>query len=61
MPSYTEACQGCEGKVYPLEKITVHGYVFHKSCFKCKECSCILRWVILNSIYSIMADKAIEK
>ncbi|CAG9861235.1 unnamed protein product [Phyllotreta striolata] len=39
----TETCEGCDEKVYPLEKITVHGHVYHKKCFKCMECSAILR------------------
>ncbi|XP_045466986.1 uncharacterized protein LOC123675614 isoform X15 [Harmonia axyridis] len=38
-----EFCEGCEKRVYPLEKISVHGQLFHKSCFKCKECNTILR------------------
>ncbi|XP_044764108.1 uncharacterized protein LOC123320762 isoform X3 [Coccinella septempunctata] len=38
-----EYCEGCEKRVYPLEKISVHGRLFHKSCFKCKECNSILR------------------
>ncbi|XP_066261847.1 uncharacterized protein [Euwallacea similis] len=39
----TETCQSCNDKVYPLEKISIHGNIYHKSCFKCMECSCILR------------------
>ncbi|XP_017774528.1 PREDICTED: LIM domain-containing protein 2-like [Nicrophorus vespilloides] len=30
-------------KVYPLEKISVHGAIYHKKCFKCMECHSILR------------------
>ncbi|XP_018571199.1 xin actin-binding repeat-containing protein 2 isoform X3 [Anoplophora glabripennis] len=43
IPCVTETCQSCNGKVYPLEKISVHGHIYHKNCFKCKECSCVLR------------------
>ncbi|KAG5877122.1 hypothetical protein JTB14_020458 [Gonioctena quinquepunctata] len=43
IPSITELCESCDGKVYPLEKISVHGHVYHKKCFKCMECSCVLR------------------
>ncbi|XP_030764337.1 uncharacterized protein LOC115888688 isoform X9 [Sitophilus oryzae] len=39
----TETCQSCSGKVYPLEKISIHGNIYHKNCFKCMECSCVLR------------------
>ncbi|XP_076254470.1 uncharacterized protein LOC143192762 isoform X14 [Rhynchophorus ferrugineus] len=39
----TESCQSCNGKVYPLEKISIHGNIYHKNCFKCMECSCVLR------------------
>ncbi|KAJ8910428.1 hypothetical protein NQ315_012570 [Exocentrus adspersus] len=43
IPCITETCQSCNGKVYPLEKISIHGHIYHKNCFKCKECSCVLR------------------
>nr|CAI5844406.1 unnamed protein product [Callosobruchus analis] len=43
IPPITEACESCERKVYPLEKISVHGHIYHKSCFKCMECACVLR------------------
>ncbi|CAH1275294.1 unnamed protein product [Diabrotica balteata] len=43
LPSVTELCESCGEKVYPLEKIAVHGHTYHKKCFKCMECSCILR------------------
>ncbi|XP_050503092.1 uncharacterized protein LOC114338004 isoform X3 [Diabrotica virgifera virgifera] len=43
IPNVTELCYSCEEKVYPLEKISVHGHTYHKRCFKCMECSCILR------------------
>ncbi|KAL1502838.1 hypothetical protein ABEB36_007923 [Hypothenemus hampei] len=39
----TETCQSCTEKVYPLEKLSVHGNIYHKTCFKCMECSRILR------------------
>ncbi|XP_072381797.1 uncharacterized protein [Diabrotica undecimpunctata] len=43
LPSVTDLCESCGEKVYPLEKISVHGHTYHKKCFKCMECSCILR------------------
>ncbi|XP_031330140.1 uncharacterized protein LOC116161072 isoform X9 [Photinus pyralis] len=36
-------CKSCEGTVYPLEMIAVHGLTFHKNCFRCNECKMILR------------------
>lgn len=39
----SETCQSCATRVYPLEKISVHGQIYHKSCFKCMECSAVLR------------------
>ncbi|CAD5117098.1 unnamed protein product [Dimorphilus gyrociliatus] len=32
-----EICKRCGKKVYPVERIDV-GLVFHRSCFKCKQC-----------------------
>ncbi|CAH2006940.1 unnamed protein product [Acanthoscelides obtectus] len=43
IPPITEACESCGRKVYPLEKISVHGHIYHKGCFKCMECACVLR------------------
>ncbi|XP_060532640.1 uncharacterized protein LOC132705790 isoform X3 [Cylas formicarius] len=39
----TEKCDSCKTKVYPLEKLSLHGNIYHKNCFRCVECSCILR------------------
>ncbi|KAF2882830.1 hypothetical protein ILUMI_23342 [Ignelater luminosus] len=36
-------CESCRLRVYPLEMITVHGHVFHRNCFRCKECNAVLR------------------
>jgi len=33
----------CEKTVYEQEKVRVDGIVFHKSCFRCKECQCVLK------------------
>ncbi|KAJ8967144.1 hypothetical protein NQ317_001596, partial [Molorchus minor] len=43
IPSITEICESCKEKVYPLEKISIHGHIYHKNCFKCMECACVLR------------------
>lgn len=33
-----EICRRCGKKVYPVERVDV-GYIFHRSCFKCKQCA----------------------
>ncbi|XP_044261086.1 LIM domain and actin-binding protein 1 isoform X6 [Tribolium madens] len=43
LPNITETCESCNSRVYPLEKISVHNHIYHKSCFKCMECNCVLR------------------
>nr|XP_008196126.1 PREDICTED: uncharacterized protein LOC658955 isoform X7 [Tribolium castaneum] len=43
LPNVTERCESCNSRVYPLEKISVHNHIYHKSCFKCMECNCVLR------------------
>ncbi|GMH30569.1 hypothetical protein Nepgr_032412 [Nepenthes gracilis] len=35
-----EKCATCAKTVYPLEKVTVEGQNYHKSCFKCSHGSC---------------------
>ncbi|XP_019156027.1 PREDICTED: LIM domain-containing protein WLIM2b-like [Ipomoea nil] len=37
-----EKCAACKKTVYPLEKVTVDGEFYHKSCFKCSHGGCIL-------------------
>ncbi|XP_060866583.1 uncharacterized protein LOC132942305 isoform X6 [Metopolophium dirhodum] len=36
-------CESCEKKVYPLEKVEIEGRPFHRSCFRCTQCQCVLR------------------
>ncbi|XP_050440196.1 F-actin-monooxygenase MICAL3 isoform X7 [Adelges cooleyi] len=36
-------CESCEKKVYPLEKVEIEGRPFHRTCFKCTQCQCVLR------------------
>ncbi|XP_073977221.1 uncharacterized protein isoform X31 [Rhodnius prolixus] len=36
-------CASCSRKVYPLEKIETNGKAYHKACFRCSYCNCILR------------------
>ncbi|KAM7390406.1 hypothetical protein PAMA_008530 [Pampus argenteus] len=37
-PACHEMCSACLKPVYPMEKITADKYIFHKSCFCCKQC-----------------------
>ncbi|KAI3449178.1 hypothetical protein Pfo_005843 [Paulownia fortunei] len=37
-----DKCPACNKTVYPLEKVTMEGESFHKSCFKCAHGGCHL-------------------
>ncbi|XP_059664558.1 LIM domain-containing protein WLIM2b-like [Cornus florida] len=37
-----EKCAVCSKTVYPLEKVTVEGEFYHKSCFRCAKGACFL-------------------
>ncbi|KAJ4712117.1 LIM domain-containing protein [Melia azedarach] len=37
-----DKCTSCQKTVYPLEKVTVEGESFHKSCFRCYHGGCFL-------------------
>uniref|UniRef100_UPI003AAE3B8F uncharacterized protein n=1 Tax=Centroberyx gerrardi TaxID=166262 RepID=UPI003AAE3B8F len=37
-PSCQDMCSACLKPVYPMEKITADKYIFHKTCFCCKQC-----------------------
>ncbi|KAH7424656.1 hypothetical protein KP509_11G018100 [Ceratopteris richardii] len=37
-----EKCISCEKTVYPLEKVSIDGMTYHKSCFKCCHGGCSL-------------------
>ncbi|XP_072759536.1 uncharacterized protein [Anoplolepis gracilipes] len=39
----TDVCESCQKKVYPLEKVETNNKIFHKQCFRCLQCNCILR------------------
>ncbi|XP_024940313.1 probable GPI-anchored adhesin-like protein PGA55 isoform X20 [Cephus cinctus] len=41
--SCMEVCESCQKKVYPLEKVETNNKIFHKQCFRCLQCNCILR------------------
>ncbi|KAG1355104.1 putative LIM domain-containing protein WLIM2b [Cocos nucifera] len=37
-----DKCASCKKTAYPLEKITVEGESYHKTCFKCSHGGCTL-------------------
>ncbi|XP_075507358.1 LIM domain-containing protein WLIM1-like [Primulina tabacum] len=38
-----DKCVGCSNStVYPIEKVTVNGRLYHKSCFKCTHGGCTI-------------------
>ncbi|KAL3599043.1 hypothetical protein D5086_006961 [Populus alba] len=37
-----DKCASCTKTVYPLEKVTVEGEFFHKSCFRCSHGGCFI-------------------
>ncbi|KAL1544326.1 LIM domain-containing protein wlim1 [Salvia divinorum] len=37
-----ERCIGCVKTVYPIEKVSVNGAAYHKSCFKCSYGGCTI-------------------
>ncbi|CBI22440.3 hypothetical protein VitviT2T_003676 [Vitis vinifera] len=37
-----DKCVGCNKTAYPLEKVTVNGTPYHKSCFKCTYGGCTI-------------------
>ncbi|KAL3040414.1 hypothetical protein OYC64_011441 [Pagothenia borchgrevinki] len=38
-PACREMCSACSKPVYPMEKITADKYIFHQTCFCCKQCN----------------------
>lgn len=37
-----ERCFGCGKTAYPIEKVTVNGTAYHKTCFKCSHGGCTI-------------------
>ncbi|XP_022148729.1 LIM domain-containing protein WLIM1-like [Momordica charantia] len=37
-----DKCSGCTKTVYPIEKVTVNGTAYHKTCFKCTHGGCTI-------------------
>lgn len=38
-PPAADKCVACTKTVYPMEKLQADGSVYHKSCFRCAECT----------------------
>lgn len=41
------ACCVCDKRVYPLERVTIAGRVYHKSCARCTKCNRALEYVYI--------------
>jgi hypothetical protein len=37
-----DICVECDGRVYPVEKVFAGHCVYHKWCFRCAKCNCVL-------------------
>ncbi|CAN1354994.1 LIM domain-containing protein PLIM2c [Linum perenne] len=37
-----DKCSSCQKTVYPLEKVSIEGDFFHKTCFRCAHGGCVL-------------------
>ncbi|KAK8564245.1 hypothetical protein V6N13_005522 [Hibiscus sabdariffa] len=37
-----EKCKCCSKTAYPIERVTVNGTIYHKSCFKCTHGGCTI-------------------
>jgi len=36
-------CKACNKRVYELEKMVMGDVIYHKTCFRCQNCNCVLR------------------
>ncbi|KAE9460080.1 hypothetical protein C3L33_07998, partial [Rhododendron williamsianum] len=52
-----DKCPACTKTVYPLEKVTMEGESFHKSCFKCAHGGCPLTHSSYASLDGILYCK----
>jgi len=39
----SDLCGLCDKKVYIMEKMEADGKMYHKLCFRCSVCKCVLR------------------
>lgn len=49
----TPKCPRCQTSVYPMEAIGYDNHVYHKTCFKCLNCS---RTVTLGKVAMFQGD-----
>ncbi|KAL6906547.1 hypothetical protein ACP4OV_004148 [Aristida adscensionis] len=49
-----DKCAACMKTVYPLEKMTLEGEPYHKTCFKCAHGGCILTTATYASLKGIL-------
>ncbi|XP_073368070.1 LIM domain-containing protein PLIM2b isoform X3 [Aegilops tauschii subsp. strangulata] len=49
-----DKCAACKKTVYPLEKMTLEGEPYHKTCFKCAHGGCILTTASYASLNGIL-------
>ncbi|NP_001311923.1 LIM domain-containing protein PLIM2c-like [Nicotiana tabacum] len=52
-----DKCAACNKTVYPLEKVTMEGESFHKSCFKCAHGGCPLTHATYASLDGVLYCK----
>ncbi|XP_016507569.1 LIM domain-containing protein PLIM2b-like isoform X2 [Nicotiana tabacum] len=52
-----DKCAACKKTVYPLEKVTMEGESFHKSCFKCAHGGCPLTHATYASLDGVLYCK----
>ncbi|KAL5225371.1 hypothetical protein ABZP36_012010 [Zizania latifolia] len=49
-----DKCAACKKTVYPLEKMTLEGEPYHKTCFKCAHGGCLLTTASYASLNGIL-------
>ncbi|KAG4169817.1 hypothetical protein ERO13_A12G105100v2 [Gossypium hirsutum] len=52
-----DKCAACEKTVYPLEKVTMEGECFHKTCFRCAHGGCPLTHSSYAALDSVLYCK----
>jgi len=52
-----DKCSTCSKTVYPLEKVTMEGDCFHKSCFRCAHGGCPLTHCSYASLDGVLYCK----
>nr|GLL25301.1 LIM domain-containing protein PLIM2c-like [Ipomoea trifida]GMC71051.1 LIM domain-containing protein PLIM2c-like [Ipomoea batatas]GMC90796.1 LIM domain-containing protein PLIM2c-like [Ipomoea batatas] len=52
-----DKCPACSKTVYPLEKVTMEGESYHKSCFKCSHGGCALTHATYAALNGVLYCK----